>query len=97
MGENCHTAGGKVRRQPHIQRWKDYKRRWISEEMVFELRQDDDRFNLSKGDRLLCINYPYDSKVTVLRRLSDGFDPECNQYMQSVQFIGFARDLEGVE
>jgi len=61
--------------------------------MVFELYEDDERFNLSKGDRLLCINYPYDAKVTVLRRLSDGLDPECNQYMRDVKFIGFASDL----
>lgn len=91
-GEECRTNSGKPR-DAHVARWDEFKRRFRSEEMVFELLQEDPRFKLSAGDRLLCVKYPYDAKVTVLRRLSDGFDPECNQYLQSVKFIGFQRDL----
>lgn len=55
--------------------------------MVFRLKADDPRFGLSAGDELVCINYPLDAKVTVLRRLKDGYDPECNQYMADVEFV----------
>ena len=92
-GEGCQTASGRAR-DAHAARWDEYKRRYRSEEMVFELRSDDPRFKLSAGDRLLCIKYPYDAKVTVLRRISDGFDPECNQYLNDVKFIGFANEME---
>lgn len=55
--------------------------------MVYRLKTDDERFKLNAGDELVCVNYPLDAKVTVLYRISDGFDPECNQYMADVEFI----------
>ena len=52
------------------------------------LLEDDERFQLSKGDIFEACRYKYDpqEKVSLLKRESDGFDPECNQYIESVAF-----------
>jgi hypothetical protein len=35
--------------------------------------------------------YPYDeTKVTLLRRVPDGFDPECNMYRYEVEVLSRA-------
>jgi hypothetical protein len=87
-GEDCVTASGKPPRDGnHNARWDALRSARRSREMVFRLKQDDPRFKLNAGDELICINYPYDAKLTVLRRLSDGYDPECNQYMADVEFV----------
>lgn len=91
-GEACHTSGGEQAPSSHAARWDHAKKRFRTEEMVFELREDDPRFNLSKGDLLMCVDYPLDAKVTVLRRLSDGYDPGCNQYIAAVRFVAFAAE-----
>jgi len=51
---------------------------------------DDPRFGLAAGDVLLAVPYPYDAKWTCLRRESDGYDPECNQYVSDIEWIGWA-------
>lgn len=91
-GEACHTSGGAPAESSHTARWDHAKTRFRTEEMVFELREDDPRFNLSKGDLLACVAYPLDAKVTVLRRISDSYDPECNQYIAAVRFVAFANE-----
>lgn len=87
---DCLTASGKPKAYgPHNARWDAAKRAWRSREMLFRLKTDDPRFGLHAGDELVCINYPYDAKVTVLYRKSDGYDPQCNQYTNSVEFLGW--------
>jgi hypothetical protein len=93
-GQPCRTRyGNQPKESTHAARWNHYRLRVLTEHMIFEMREDDERFGLKKGDVLLCIDYPLDAKVTVLRRLSDGYDPRCNQYIESVKFIGFAEDM----
>ena len=55
----------------------------------YRLIEDEPRFGLSAGDVLLCEPYwlDPDTKLTVLARESDGFDPECNVYRCEVKRI----------
>lgn len=91
-GEACRTSGGARAQSSHAARWDHVRTRLRTEEMVFELREDDPRSGLTKGDLLACVDYPLDAKVTVLRRISDGYDPECNQYIAAVRFVAFANE-----
>lgn len=53
---------------------------------VWQLREDDTSFGMAAGDLLLCAPYDGDpEKLTVVCRLSDGFDPECNVYREQVR------------
>ena len=56
--------------------------------MRVKLLEDDERFKLKAGDTFKAERYKYDprEKVTLLSRESDGFIPECNQYIHSVAF-----------
>jgi len=53
----------------------------------YELVKDDPDFGLKAGDILECIPYHLDpqEKLTVVQRVSDGYDPECNVYRSSVR------------
>lgn len=57
-----------------------------SGERLVRMKADDDRFGLKAGDVLAVIPYWLDpaEKWTVLRRVSDGFDPGCNVYRDQV-------------
>lgn len=92
-GQSCVTSGGALR-IPHRARWGDKRDFTRGRTWVVRLIEDDTRFGLFAGDELLVHLYPYDSKVTVICRISDGFDPECNQYMNAVEYvrIGTAED-----
>lgn len=89
-GTDCTTKSGNPPRMPHQARWDALRTALRSRPAVYRLREDDPQFHLSAGDLLLCTPYPYDSKQTVLRRLSDGYDPSCNQYNSSLEFVAFA-------
>ena len=53
--------------------------------ILVRLKEDDERFKLKKGDVLRVVRYQYDNeKYTVLERVSDGYDPECNVYFSQV-------------
>lgn len=55
---------------------------------LVRLKEDDTRFKLKKGDVLRVERYAYDTgKYTVLERVSDGFDPECNVYASQVERV----------
>lgn len=58
-------------------------------ERRYRLKEDDERFGLKSGDVLICIPYFYehDEKLSVIRRESDGFDPDCNVYRAQVERI----------
>ena len=89
-GEQCVTASGGVRRDVHLVRWAALRSAYLSRTSRLRMLHDDLRFGLAAGDVLVCVPYPYDEKWTVLRRESDGFDPECNQYVSDVEWIGWA-------
>lgn len=88
-GETCRTPSGRATPLHRI-RWDQVISARRSRPMVYRLKSDDEGFGLSAGDLLLSIDYPLDSKITVLARLSDGFDPRCNQYLANVEFIRWA-------
>lgn len=90
IGADCVTASGAPARSLHRERFET--RKWFIREgeWVVRLKADDPGLALTAGDELLVQSYPLDAKVTVLRRLRDGFDPECNQYFQSVEFVRLA-------
>lgn len=97
---DCRTASGGVPRNGvHSDRFRAYSRARKFRQMWFAMLNDEPRFGLNAGDIVRCVNYPYDPydpKVTVLFREEDGFDPECNQYLSDVAFLGFVpRDMEG--
>lgn len=86
----CVAASGKVRTYgAHVARWDRANHLYRTREMWHMLRSDDSRFGLSAGDIVRTLNYPWDAKVSVLFRESDGYEPECNQYMSNVSFLGF--------
>lgn len=90
-GEPCHTTpAGRTLTQPHGTRWDDYRDAMRGGRQFWVLLNDDDpRMGLVAGDLLRCVTYPYDAKFTVLFREDDGFDPECNVYVQEVVFLDF--------
>lgn len=89
-GEKCQTSSGKpVRGTFHVARFNTYRAAWNGRVMRMVLCVDDERFDLTRGDILLCVAYRYDAKVTVLRREADDFDPSCNQYNHDVRLIEF--------
>lgn len=50
--------------------------------------EDDERLGVKQGEIYSAQRYHYDpqEKVTLLAREPDGYDPECNQYVDSVAF-----------
>lgn len=89
-GAACTTKAGNPPREPHLARWDALNSALRSRPAVYRLHENDSTFNLTAGDLLLCTPYPYDGKQTVLRRLSDGYVPDCNQYNSSLDFVAFA-------
>lgn len=58
--------------------------------MVYRRKGSDPDSGLADGDLLLVEDYPYDAKVSVVARIPDGYDPQCNQYLIDVEFIRWA-------
>ena len=60
-----------------------------SKEFTVELLKDEPRFKIKKGDRFKAICYWLDpqDKVTLLSRIGDGYDPECNEYWHNVKRV----------
>jgi hypothetical protein len=55
---------------------------------LYRLKDDDPRMGLTAGDVLECEPYWLDpDKLTVIRRISDDFDPECNVYRTHVETL----------
>lgn len=62
--------------------------------MIVRLLKDDPRFHIKKGEIFHAKTYPLDpGKITLLRRIPDNFDPECNQYRGDVKVISAAENL----
>jgi len=55
---------------------------------LVKVKKDDRRFGLKAGDILKVHPYWIDpSKYTVVCRVSDGYDPECNVYTYEVEDV----------
>lgn len=57
-------------------------------EWRYELLEDDLRFKLKKGDVLICgpMHWAWATeKLAVIRRESDGYEPECSVYRETVK------------
>ena len=80
---HCVTTGGK-NCSPHAARW-DAWRALYAQPRKYRLRHDVPQHRLHVGDTLACQPTPYDvSRLVVLRRLPDGYDPECTVSIHSV-------------
>lgn len=59
------------------------------------VKEDDERLGVQAGEQYLAIRYLYDpEKVTLLSRIPDGYDPECNQYLSDVRWLRWATSEE---
>ena len=55
--------------------------------MKVKILKSDKRLGIEKGDIFNAEKYKYDNeKVSLLSRESDGFDPECNEYVHNLAF-----------
>ena len=93
-GDPC-TAPRGVRGQPHVARFDRLRSAIRSgREFVVRILHDDPEFRLKSGDLFISIAYPFDGKTSLLHRVSDGFDPECNVYPGHAQFERWATPEE---
>ena len=86
--QECITPRGK-KRSTHAARRDRARRMTATHEGVVRIVHDDPRLGLTAGEDFAAIPYRLDpgSKVTLLRRLSDGWNPQCNAYNRDIQFI----------
>lgn len=56
--------------------------------MRVKVLKTDDRLGVTAGEVYQAKRYKYDpqEKVSLLSREPDGYDPECNQYIDNVAF-----------
>jgi beta-N-acetylglucosaminidase len=55
------------------------------------VRFDDDRLGVKAGEEYIAETYWLDPrKVTLLTRIPDGYDPQCNQYRSDVEWMRWA-------
>lgn len=56
---------------------------------VVEILKEDKQLNLKVGDRFNAIRYHLDphEKVTLLSRVTDGWIPDCNEYLHNVKTV----------
>lgn len=93
-GDPCRTPAGRA--TFHRTRLQVARDVWREGQWAVRMKRDDPRFGLDAGDLLLVTRYWLDpNKVTVIRRVSDGFDPECNQYSRDVEFVSFDTNKTG--
>lgn len=56
--------------------------------MIARMRVSKPRFDLFMGDVLFVTPYKYDDeKYTIVKRLTDDYDPMCNVYKDEVEII----------
>jgi hypothetical protein len=99
-GHACVTSSGRARRNdPHRERW-DRRDRLLRSgfEFVVRIKADDEHIGVRAGEEYVAAPYWLDNgKVTLLRRLSDGHDPECNEYVEKVEYVRWAQPGEAVQ
>ena len=54
--------------------------------MKVKIKEDDEFLKIKAGDIFQAESYD-DCKVSLIKRESDEFDPECNQYIHDVLFF----------
>lgn len=57
--------------------------------MIVRIKEDDPRFGLTAGELYRAERYWLDPhiKYTLLSRIPDGWDPECNAYTHQVERV----------
>ncbi|NWN87094.1 MAG: hypothetical protein HLX51_00905 [Micrococcaceae bacterium] len=95
-GNRCtRIPSGDIAPQPHSRRFIELSAAMSNgTEFIVKMLHDDDHIGVKAGEEYAAIRYWLDpsSKVTLLRRISDGWNPECNQYLHAVDFVGWVGD-----
>lgn len=92
-GDQCITAFGTPRRNdPHAVRWHRHRRNGLNREFIVRILKTDERLGVREGEEYAAVVYWLDpgAKVTLLRRIPDGYDPSCNQYWHDAEFVRWA-------
>lgn len=57
--------------------------------MIVEIKKSDKRTGVVKGEKYEAIRYHLDpwEKVTLLKRIPDGYEPDCNEYLHNVNVL----------
>lgn len=56
--------------------------------MIVRIIKSDLRLRVKEGEIYYAQVYRFDpAKITLLKRIPDGHDPECNQYRDEVQIL----------
>lgn len=88
VGTPCVSRIGRRPRPTHSARWDAYKWRLRGSRFVVQVREDDARLGVRAGEQYVAQVYWLDpGKVTLLSRVPDGFDPECNHYWPEVEWL----------
>lgn len=93
-GHECVSSSGKRRgrHDPHAARWGRLRQYRMSREFVVRILKTDERLGVKEGEEYEAVTYPFDpgAKVSLLRRIPDGYDPQCNQYWNDAEFVRWA-------
>ncbi len=97
-GDRCTTRTAGKERSPHRRRWDALASRTRFVPTVVAITYDQPRLGLLAGEQYLAVPYLLDpEKVTLLGRLPDGPDPQCNQYTREVTWLRWATETERTE
>lgn len=89
--EPCRTANGGPVRSTHAARWSRLRDRMRHGLYVVRIKSDDDHIGVKAGEEYIAQTYWLDpGKVTLLARVPDGHDPECNEYRSNVEWVRWA-------
>lgn len=90
-GQRCiRKPSGTNTDQPHRRRWIELSAaHYRNHEFIVEVNEDDPHLDLAAGERYAANRYWLDpgAKVTLLRRVTDGYEPNCNLYLHQGRFI----------
>ena len=56
---------------------------------MVRIKRGDDRIGTKKGEVYKAVRYWLDpmGKVTLLERVPDGFNPNCNEYIYNIEIV----------
>lgn len=57
--------------------------------MKVRILETNERLGIKKGEIYKAVRYWLDptEKVTLLKRIPDGYNPECNQYIEEIETL----------